>query len=294
MNARPVSLISTTDEELHLIEATDGLVFSPDHKRLHFPLNRKVLTLDIETQTIIHEYPLTRLPRVAGTSPDDKFLYVSEFSTPKIQVINTHEQTVKQGYEIGLQSVGMVVSHDGSQLFAASSAKERNFLWIIDSTKQTLIKSIEAGRNANSIAIHPSRPVAYIACFGVVGQGKGVYAIDTSTYQVTHIPLEGLGWNMALSPTGDELYVSQSNSGPITVIDTVNNGVKTNFMAGESPRELSLSLDGERLYVIGEGGKIDVFNTRNQQFVRTIDTEKKQLTGITTRKDGALWVGYID
>ena len=291
-NTHPVSLASTADEELHVIEGTGSLVFSPDYKRLYFDLHHKILILDIESQTIIQEYSFLRSPHVAGTSPNGNSLYVSDPETPKILVIDTQVQTVTEGYEIGINCIGMQVSPDGSKLFVASN--EGDFLLVIDRTSQTLIKKIAAGHNSNSIAVHPQRPRVYIACFGVSGEGNGVYAIDTNTYQVTHIPLEVQSWFMALSPTGDELYVSQS-TGSITVIDTLNNGVKKTFVAGEIPRELSLSLDGKLLYVLGIDNRVDVFNTQNQQFVRTIHTTKEFLNGIQTRKDnGAIWVAGTD
>jgi len=295
-NAHSVSLASTADEELHVIEGSGNLVFSPDYKRLHFSLHNKLLTLDIESQIIIQEYSLGN-PRVAGTSPDGRFLYARNTRAVKILVIDTQLQTITEGYEkLEARSDDMVVSPDGSQLFVAvSQGSAGSFLLIIDSATQTLIKEIETGLNSNSIVVHPQRPRVYVACVGISGEGKGVYAIDTNTYQVTHIPLEGQGWNMALSPTGDELYVSQSNTGPITVIDTLNNGVKKTFVAGESPSKLSLSLDGKLLYVLSIGNRIEVFNTQNQQFVRTIHTTKEYLHGIQTRKDnGAIWVAGTD
>jgi Uncharacterized conserved protein len=293
-NAHSVSLARTADEELHVIEGSGNLVFSPDYKRLYFEMGIKLLTLDIESETIIQEYSLEK-PRVAGTSPDGKFLYASDTGSQKILVIDTQLQTITEGYEIGAKSVEMVASPDGRQLFAVPEESAGSFLLIIDSATQTLIKKIAVGLNPNSIVVHPQRPRVYVACVGVSGEGKGVYAIDTKTYQVTHIPLEGQAWEMAISPTGDELYVTQYNSGPITVIDTLNNGVKKTFAAGESPRKLSLSLDEKWLYILSTDNRIDVFNTQNQQFVRTIRTTKESLNGIQTRKDnGAIWVTGTD
>jgi len=56
-----------------------------------------------------------------------------------------------------------------------------------------------------------------------------------------------------------------------------------------------LSLDEKWLYILSTDNRIDVFNTQNQQFVRTIRTTKESLNGIQTRKDnGAIWVTGTD
>ncbi|MGF6207185.1 YncE family protein [Pseudomonas frederiksbergensis] len=290
--------ISTGSEVLHQVESSGGLVFSPDYRHLHFSLNREILTLDMEQQTVITKYQVWGYPVAGGTSPDGRYVYASAPSNTHTWVIDTLAQTITKGYELGSEDASNIaVSADGRLLYVASNeygTPNNSFLNIIDSATQSLVKKIEIGRVAVSLALSPDNSHVYVCCFEAQEGRAGVYAIALQTDRVTRIPVELYPLGLAFDPAKRLLYVSHTLGNTITVIDTTNNAIRGSFTVSQSPTHLTLSNDGKWLYVLRNAtGLIDVFDTQHQTLTRTIDTGKQSLRDITTRKDnGDIWAAY--
>ena len=75
-------------------------------------------------------------------------------------------------------------------------------------------------------------------------------AFDTKTRQlVTRIPVEVNPYELAFSPDGDTLFVSNGASKSVSVIDTRSNRVTGVIAVGANPNDIKLSPDG-RLFVV--------------------------------------------
>jgi YVTN family beta-propeller protein len=102
------------------------------------------------------------------------------------------------------------------------------------------------GPKPEGITINQAGTRIYVAANGSVS------VIDTSTNTVTAV-IAGFGSggasNVALSPDGARLYVTNNSGGFMSVIDTATNTVSGNGPAGPFPFGLALNPAGTRAYI---------------------------------------------
>ncbi|UOE48448.1 gliding motility-associated C-terminal domain-containing protein [Mucilaginibacter sp. SMC90] len=76
-----------------------------------------------------------------------------------------------------------------------------------------------------------------------------------------------IGFNLidiAISPDGKKLYVTNSGNNTVTAINTSNNTIAATIQVGNLPLGLCFSVDGSKVYVINDlSGTISVINTSN-------------------------------
>jgi YVTN family beta-propeller protein len=107
-----------------------------------------------------------------------------------------------------------------------------------------------------------SVPVAFANTYGT-GTDSFVYVANEFTntvdvirvsdhVRIASVPAGATPFGVAVSPDGNTLYVSNTNSQSISVIDTRTNSLKTTIAVGSSPQELTFTPDeGVRLTVEG-------------------------------------------
>ncbi len=129
-----------------------------------------------------------------------------------------------------------------------------NRIVVIDTDTDEVIKTIDLdpvlGFHPSSVAIHPTRPLLYVA-----GTGSTVAVIDRDTYEILkYVNIRPWPSQMVLSPDGLRLYVASTGpsvgTGGIQEIDTVNNLVLNTWVLGTArPFGIAVSPDGDRLFV---------------------------------------------
>ncbi|MCR4537677.1 hypothetical protein NUV89_04620 [Pseudomonas sp. 18.1.10] len=288
--------ISTPYEQLRLLNGEGGLALSRDNRLLYVTREEDVLVVDTTRGAVVHQYDFVRAPEVAGTSHDGRFLYARGLLGSAIQVVDTQQHTVERGYEIGVLSGGMHVSQDGLRLHVAARESRDNAdgaLLIINSATQTLVDKIHIGKNPEGIASHPTHPYDYILCAGLQGKDNGVYAVNTLTREVIHIPINGERGYIAISHDGSLLFVAQHHTRRINVIDTLSHQWLCELIVEWPPTHLAVSHDGKWLYVLSSDSRVGVFSTATLKHVRTLDTGATLLRGIKTQLNNAVvWVAH--
>jgi DNA-binding beta-propeller fold protein YncE len=292
MGPHPIKGTDAMNEEIKLIRSTEGVVFSPDFKTLHCEQDHKLITLEVETQTLIKQYPHHGFIQVAGTNPAGDRVYVRDWDFAKVIIIDTVAQTETLGYEAGMQTTGMAISTDGHQLYILTAESNASFLSVVDSRTQTLVKKIKVGGFPVTIGVNPANSLVYVCC--AYQLDGGVYVVDPVTEKVIHIPMKiGIPTGLAFNPDKHFAYVSNAE-GTITAIDTINHGIRGVFPTGGKPTKMAVSNCDNWLYALNNNsGAIHVFEAEKMTLDHTITTSKSDLRAITTQKsNGALWVGY--
>jgi YVTN family beta-propeller protein len=192
-----------------------------------------------------------------------------------------------QAPDIGSHAVGGLTLIDGgSRALVALTFDDA--LAIVDRATGAARK-IRTGIAPFGVAVNAANTVAYVTNWGgrfpkkndrtatagndlnadnVVVDARGIAAsgtvarVDLKTYEVTHVIEVGLHPTaMALDEARHRLYVANSNSDSVTIVDTASNAVIESVpiqpfeqkAAGAAPEGLALSKDGQRLYVACAG-----------------------------------------
>ena len=91
---------------------------------------------------------------------------------------------------------------------------------------------------------------------------------------------------------GKELYVSESKSDSVSIIDPSSNQVVAHVAVGHEPTVLASSKQGERVYVAQAGGGVGIIDTITHSF-RLVPVFSKPVMDLVLTPDGKrLYVSY--
>ena len=96
---------------------------------------------------------------------------------------------------------------------------------------------------------------------------------DTKARQLlTRIPVEVNPYELAFSPDGDTLFVSNWASKSVSVIDTRSNRVTGVIAVGANPNDIKLSPDGRLFVVCSNDNTIHVIDIKKRTVLERIST----------------------
>ncbi|HTB12447.1 MAG TPA: alkaline phosphatase family protein [Bryobacteraceae bacterium] len=228
------------------------------------------------------------------TAPDGKAVIASHsgYNPHGVVVIDAKTQEVTQ--RIGLKTtwMGMAWSRDGKTLYVsggnANSSKEKGgpaqrapiymFSYangkLSDQPMGQLDETIPMDRIYwSGIAIHPKKNVVYAANRGTLDAPSNVVAFDEKTGQiVARIPAEVNPYELAFTPDGDTLFVSNWASRSVTVIDTRTNRVTGTIAVGSNPNDMKISPDGRLFVACSNDNTIYVIDGKKRTVIERLST----------------------
>jgi YVTN family beta-propeller protein len=276
------------------IEVNDrplGMVLSPDRRTLAVVTGsnfnpRALHLIDIDSQTLKQTISISNSFVGVGFSPAGDRIYVGGGASNDVKFFTraadgTFAAAGTLPISGGPQPSGLSVSPDGSRLYVALNMT--NEVAAIDTATNTLIKRIPVGTypyttvmSADGSKVYVSNwggripapgdttdgmfPVAVDPRTGIPISGT-VSVIDTASNAVVRTIETGLHpTGLALSPSGDRVYVTNANSDTVSVISTATDTVVKTLhvggagrgresLLGGSPNAVSVSPDGRTLYV---------------------------------------------
>jgi len=147
---------------------------------------------------------------------------------------------------------GIAMSSDGSTVYVANT--NPSSITSIDTATNvpttTALPSIGGGYG---IAASTNAPVVYMSAYSQSDQN--VYVLDSATFAITEtIPTGSHNKGIALSPSGQQLWVAGDSSSSINVISTTTNTIIANIPVGANPERVRFAPDGESAWVTNLGG----------------------------------------
>jgi YVTN family beta-propeller protein len=161
----------------------------------------------------------------------------------------------------------MVITPDGRRVFVSSDGDSK--VSVIDTATDTVVDTIEVGKTPHGLAITPDGREVLAAVFGT----SEVAFIDTATDQVTSQIGVPSPHNIAISPDGKTAYVAAQQPGAtaLAVLDLVTPAQSATVSLDKTPRALSFSPDGKRLFFTEAGvDAVQVLDTATNSVVDQI------------------------
>src|SRR5262245_4671885 len=178
-------------------------------------------------------------PSGLSLSPDGNRLYVALNMTHEVAVIDTTTNTIVRRVPVGIYPYTTVTSGDGGKVYVS------NWGGKVPGPSDTTDGMF---------------PVVVDPRTGIPATGT-VSVIETSTNTVVRTIDVGLHpTGMAISPSGDRLYVTNANSDTVSVVATATDTVAKTLHVGQlgpgrvpvlgsSPNAVTVSPDGDAIYV---------------------------------------------
>lgn len=213
--------------------------------------------------------------------PDKGKAVVADLATRKV----TAEATC------GKAPDSLALSPDGSLLLVTNTGSDD--VTAIDAGSARVLATVTVGPKPRGIAFHPTKPFAYVALSGTdqlaklnwrklkleqtlpIGQGPRQIAMSAdgeTLYVALSRPTEiakfdrddgvvrgkcylakGSARMLLLAPNGQDLFVSQGDSGWVTLVDTASMSERATAKADILPDGLALTPDARTLYLANRG-----------------------------------------
>lgn len=165
----------------------------------------------------------------------------------------------------------LFTTHVGAQ--DAFVTLDNGNLSTVDTTTNTVLSSLPAGKGAKAVAVSPDGLKVYVACSLL----NGVQVVDALTRQVlAFVPTGPRPWSIALTPDGSKLYVADGWPDiayyHFEVVNTANLSVQRFEILGELG-PVCISPDGKWMVAsfLGNFLSLLVFSTATNQLVHQFD-----------------------
>lgn len=151
-----------------------GVTYLPI-KHLVYAANRgtgsgpgNIVVFDAKTREIVTRIPVETTPYETALTPDGKRLFVSNWSSESVSVIDTATNKVIRSLHVGMNPNDMKISSDGRLFVACSNdntvyAIDTNKLEVIERLPTTLTPLAPEGSTPDALAIDNARKLLYIA-----------------------------------------------------------------------------------------------------------------------------------
>jgi YVTN family beta-propeller protein len=275
------------------IEVNDrplGMVLSPDRRTVAVVTgsnfnSRALHLIDVASQTLKQTVSISNSFVGVGFSPAGDRIYVGGGASNDVKMFaRAANGTFAAAGSIPIASAepsGLSLSPDGSRLYVALNMA--NQVAAIDTATNTIVKRIPVGTYPYTTVVSADGSKVYVSNWG--GRIPGPTDVTDGMFPVavdprTGIPISGtvsvvdtasnaviktidVGLHptgLALSPSGDRLYVTNANSDTVSAISTVTDAVVKTLhvggsghgresLLGSSPNAVTVTPDGRTLYV---------------------------------------------
>lgn len=176
-------------------------------------------------------------------SPDDKYLWVSNFYHHEVLELHTDTLKVNRRFKVGNMPKHFAVHPDRKTLWIANWASDN--LSVVDLASGNSLGEIALGEQPRGTVVLNSGAKAYVTNFG----DKSVSVIDTATREVVKtIPAGCRAPRHAAVSADDRVFVSCYGGKEVLVIDTVKDEIVKRLDVGNGPKTIELSKDQKFAY----------------------------------------------
>ncbi len=146
-----------------------------------------VSVLDLEAKKVLAVIPVCKTTQRISLSIDDRWVFTSDQTQPRLAVIDTQTNGVSQWIEMPGIGYGSAPTPDGKWLVIALS--KINKVAVIDLTTMKVAHTLDVPRAPQETLVRPDGAEAYVSC----DASKQIAVIDTKTWTVKKLIAAGPG-----------------------------------------------------------------------------------------------------
>ena len=243
--------------------------------------------------TIGETIPVGENPNYVQVAPNGNFAYITNPGARAIDVLNTTTDQVSRTIPIP-EGPPQAVSFSQDSLTAYVSVYGSHsvpLIAFIDTATGTVTSTVPVDNHEpGPSAVSLDGPYLYVPNHNMVQDGPGdnvLDVIDLGTKKLLPgIQVKANPHWVVVAKNGLFFYVTDHQSGLVTVLNAKTNKIITTINVGETPHSAALSPDGSRLAVTSYNGDVVyLINTATDQWIKTIPVGREPLD-ITYSPDG--------
>jgi YVTN family beta-propeller protein len=185
----------------------------------------------------------TRSAYRLALSPNERRLYVTS-TDGRLYVFNTATREVATSKLLGGSLQGLAIDHAGSRLYVSSTAGD---IWRLERGTLRSLRQATLDCAAQDIALSNDDRELYVAC-----EKGNVVVLDPRTLEQLDLLPVGPAFGLAVTPDGEQLYVSSPPDGNVRIVDLGTRKVVSQVSVQGTPRRIAFSPSGDQAYVTNE------------------------------------------
>lgn len=219
--------------------------------------------IDLNTDDVVALHPLAHAVRDVAVSPDGTRVYASRNKTDgtDVAVLETatgRVETIDLATPSGVSADCVAISPDGRRLYVATQRPTGGGLAVIDTAARRVVDTIDIGSPIRDIALNRDGGIAYVAASGP-DFGGVVDIVDTGAAVVTgSTEIEASGAITQLTLSKDGDRAYLVADGGLTVMSTLTHDVVDTVTPEAQPSCVAEGVDGSRLYIADYTGAVTV------------------------------------
>ncbi len=272
-----------------------------------------ISVVDLNSNQILDTIQAGSGPDWAAESPDEKNLYVTNFNSNDVSIINTKDGRKYESIHVGMHPTCICLTADGKTALISHQSQDglwfmdvetrkiterisdgtgflyflktqnkfyqpavfRPFIHIIDPLNQKITKSVWIGGRPMSLAFTPDEKRAYIPNYDL----NEVQVFDTRLDTVVKAIPDSDGRGVAVTPDGKYALVTNVASNTVTVIGIDSNAIIKVIPVDKMPTDVAVSADGKFAYITNQGaGSISVVSLAKLEVVGHIEVADNPIT----------------
>jgi YVTN family beta-propeller protein len=238
-----------------------------------------VLDTSATPPTVVSTVQVGYTPHGIAVTPNGAEAFVTNYNDGTVSVINSGSNTVTRTINVGTNPTGIAIS--GSDAFVVNAGS--NSVSVINTATDTVAATVSVGTNPTSVAISDGH--AWVTNYG----GGTVTPINTTSPFTAGTPITVPNPSaIAADPVANVVYVTESESAKVAVINTATQTLETPVDVGNGPDGVVVTPTGTRVLVSNfSDGTVTEFTatTPTTQLTTSLGAGSYPL-GITTNAAG--------
>jgi YVTN family beta-propeller protein len=242
---------------------TGDIVYSTHKTRLYVSLTdqNRILVLEPEHNIAVKTINVDRGPGSLALSPAEDFLYVLHPATSSISIVSTEKNAMVGILNAGPEPYYIAASRQVPLLFVTN--RKADTVTVIDPSISKVVDTIALSGGPSGIAFSPVAREFWVAQEGVGYITVLAMGEEENTFEATGT-VTGLGdmpTTLLFSGSGKQLYVANTLSNSISVVNAEDKQVTASIPVGRRPGPMAWDIN-EMLWVLNTGSaNISVVNT---------------------------------
>ena len=185
----------------------------------------------------------TRSAYRLALSPNERRLYVTS-TDGRLYVFNTATRSLATSKSLGGSLQGLAIDHAGARLFVTSTAGD---VWRLERGTLRSLRQTTLDCAPQDVVLSNDDRELYVAC-----EKGNVVVLDARSLDQLEVLPVGPAFGLAVTPDGEQLYVSSPADGAVTIVDLPTRKIVNRVSVQGTPRRIAFSPSGDQAYVTNE------------------------------------------
>ena len=212
--------------------------------------------IDLSSYEIDAVYPVGSVPKVVETTPDNRYVLVSNWCSYDLKVISVESQKIVKTIKIGRYPRGIAVSSDGKTAYVAEMGGNRIHVVNLDDFS---VSYIPIGSNPRAIVLSPDNFMMYVT----MNLSGKVASWNLATNKAgKQVKTGEAARSLAISDDGSSLFVINFKSDTVSKVRTSDMKTLQTIKVCNEPIGVTFDIPTQRTWIACYGGSIKIFDNK--------------------------------